>query len=275
MTKDTVITDIGIFNKSEFNAEWINSDRSVYEVIRVIDGIALFLENHFERLISSARIRRLKFEIEFPEFRRKINELVKLNQKQSGNVKFVLFMSENKSQWIFTFIPQNYPDQEDYLYGVSTDLLFAERKNPNAKVIQNTIREKADQMIADQKLFEVLLVNSDGLITEGSRSNVFFVKGEEFFTAPISLILVGITRQKVIYCLNELSCRVIEEAVRADEISRFDAVFLTGTSPKVLPVKSIGNQIYSTENVAVKQLTECYNDLIDRYIQNEITNGIM
>jgi branched-chain amino acid aminotransferase len=140
-------------------------------------------------------------------------------------------------------------------------------------VIQNTVRESAIQLIANQKLYEVLLVDRNGLITEGSRSNVFFVKGEVFYTAQASLILEGITRQKVFECLNELGFQVIAEAVGVNEISRFDAVFLTGTSPNVLPVRSIGNQVFQPQLPSVKILIDHFNDLIAQYILNKKTSG--
>lgn len=262
-----VITNKGILAKGEFNIELMNSDHSVYEVIRIIDGIALFLEDHFARLISSLRIRNFQFEMDFAEFKFRISELIKLNQRQNGNVKFVFSMDGDECRWVFTFIPHSYPAPEDYLLGVSTNLHFAERENPNAKVIQNMIREGANQLIADQKLYEVLLVNRNRMITEGSRSNVFFVKGEVFYTAPALHVLVGITRLKVLECLKELNFQVVEEAVCVDEISQFDGAFLTGTSPKVLPVRLIGKYELNTQLLAVQELINHYNNMITKYIK--------
>jgi len=264
-----ILTNNGVKQMSDLPVEPQNSDQSIYEVIRVIDSIALFLEDHFNRLQRSMKIQGISFGMEFQEFRHKIAELIALNRKPEGNIKFEYLVAGNKSRWIFTFIPHSYPMPEDYLNGVKTDLLFAERENPNAKVIQNIVRERANQLISEQKLYEVVLVDRSGLITEGSRSNVFFVKGEVFYTAPESSVLVGITRQKVLECLAKLSFPLIEKAIPTDEISQFDAVFLTGTSPKILPVRSIGNQIFSTEAIPVRQLMERYNKLIDQYLQSE------
>jgi branched-chain amino acid aminotransferase len=191
---------------------------------------------------------------------------VRLNHIKNGNVKFVLAEFEKVNHWSFSFIPHSYPDANDYEQGVKAQLLFAERENPNAKIIQNVIRERANQMIADQKLYEVLLVDRDGLITEGSRSNVFFVKGNRFYTAPAYQVLVGVTRQKVLQCLTELGFTIVEEAVLASEINTYDAAFLTGTSPKVLPVRSIGKQLFNTQLLVVNELMNQYNSMIDNYI---------
>lgn len=264
-----VITDHGILTNAEFQVEQMNSEHSIYEVIRVIDGIALFLEDHFLRLMSSIRIREFQFEMDFTEFKHRISELATLNQKQNGNVKFVLSFQGHECNWVFTFIPHSYPDPQEYLNGVATDFLSAERQNPNAKVIQNRVRNIANQLIADNKLYEVLLVDRDGLLTEGSRSNVFFVKDEVFYTSPSSQVLAGVTRLKVIECLKRLNYKLIEKSVSFNEISQFDAVFLTGTSPKILPVKSVGNHIFSTQLPCVNKLTDSYNILITEYIRNE------
>lgn len=259
-----IVTNNGIIKG---NALQISADRPVYEVIRVIDGIALFLECHFERLVSSVQIRGLQLEMGFSEFRHHISELTKINRKLNGNVKFVLYEAENINQWSFTFIPHIYPSPNDYLMGVETGLLFAERDNPNAKIIQNTISEIANQMITDKKLHEVLLVDRNGMITEGSRSNVFFVKGNRFYTAPTTKVLVGVTRTKVMECLVELNFTIIEEAVSISEIGTFDAIFLTGTSPKVLPVHCIDNIQFQAKNFFVEKLMARYDLKIETYLK--------
>ena len=267
MTKTKANGDLK--NDSELQLGRKNSKQSVYEVIRIIDGVALFLEEHFSRLRQSMQIEGILFEMEFQEFNRNTAELIEIDQTLNGNIKFIYSVFESENKWTFSFIPHSYPSQEDYLKGVRTDLFFAERENPNAKVIQDIIRNRANQMIEDHELYEVLLVDRDGLITEGSRSNVFFVKDDVFYTAPASMVLVGVTRQKVLECLTGLGLPVIEEAVGASEIGCYDAVFLTGTSPGILPVRSIGSQVFNTQHPLVKRLINRYNDLITQYIKNE------
>lgn len=263
---DSIITNKGIVLQSELNSLFFNSDDSVYEVFRIINGVALFLEDHFERLKSSVEISGLLLNMDLIEFSQYVNKLLRLNNRIIGNVKFILFGIENEIEWAFSFIPHSYPESIDYLEGVSTGLLYAERENPNAKIIQSRIRDIASQMIADLVVYEVLLVDRNGIITEGSRSNVFFVKDGRFYTASGPQVLVGITRQKVLNCLAELGYKYIEEAVAVSEIKNFDAVFLTGTSPKVLPVNCIGTHQYKTNNFFVEQLRMKYDSMIVQYI---------
>jgi len=263
---NVIITNGGIFPDSADFLDRFNSDRTVYEVIRIIDGVALFLEDHFTRLLKSMEIQGIPFEMELPEYKHWITELVEQNHKSIGNVKFVYSFVQNESQWAFAFIPHSYPEKKDYLTGVSTDLLFAERDNPNAKVIQGVVRDRANQLIDQKNLYEVLLVDQLGEITEGSRSNVFFVKGETFYTAPASKVLVGITRQKVIECLIQLGFRLVEQTISFEEMNHFDAVFLTGTSPKILPVLSVGDLTFTVQLPEFELLMGKYNQLIEDYI---------
>jgi branched-chain amino acid aminotransferase len=65
-----------------------------------------------------------------------------------------------------------------------------------------------------------------------------------------------------------LGFTIVEEAVLASEIKTYDAAFLTGTSPKVLPVRSIGKQVFNTQLSVVKELMDQYNSLIDNYIKS-------
>ena len=266
---DFMITQQGVLHAKKADSLLFNTSRPVYEVIRVIDGTALFLEDHYKRLVSSIKIRGLEFEMEFSEFRKNIAKLAKLNRIQNGNVKFVLYEVDKIIHWSFSFISHSYPTPIDYQNGVATGLFFAERENPNAKIIQNAVSGKANELIADKKVYEVLLVDRNGMITEGSRSNVFFVKDNQFYTAPASKVLVGVTRKKVMECLNELHFTIVEEAVPASETGTFDAVFLTGTSPKVLPVNCIDTLQFEVKNSFVEQLMDKYNSIIETYLKSQ------
>jgi branched-chain amino acid aminotransferase len=210
--------------------------------------------------------------MDYSFFSMKIDQLVTLNQKREGNVRFVYVAEENNGTWSISFIPHSYPSADDYFKGVKVGLLLAERDNPNAKVVQQSVRDRANQMIAEQSLYEVLLVDREGQITEGSRSNVFFVKDEVFYTAPASVVLVGITRQKVLECLQELNFRIVEDAVLASGIDQFGAAFLTGTSPKVLPVCSVDRQLFNPDFQCVRQLIKAYDEMIDRYLEQKRLN---
>jgi len=115
------------------------------------------------------------------------------------------------------------------------------------------------------KVYELLLT-SDGKVTEGSRSNIFFIKGQTIFTAPGDSVLKGITRKKIFGVCKKIRFEVIEKVISINELSDYEAAFLSGTSPKVLPIKQIqGLSEYDTQNETLNKVREAYDELIDSY----------
>lgn len=85
----------------------------------------------------------------------------------------------------------------------------------------------------------------NGLITEGSRSNIFFILKGRVYTHPESgHILSGITRANVIRLAAESGITVVEEAVSLGTLSSCEEAFITNTSSEVTPVTEInGNPV--------------------------------
>jgi len=109
------------------------------------------------------------------------------------------------------------------------------------------------------KAFEAILVNEDGTVSEGSRSNIFFVKGNKLVTSPDSAVLLGVTRNKVAEVCESNGIEVEKRIIKIDELESFDGAFITGTSNDVLPIKSIDKIVYnSADNDTVKKASELY-----------------
>lgn len=246
----------------------------IYEVARVMDGVCLFLEDHYKRLVNSAKLAGIPLKMTEADFAGEIQTLIQANEIANGNIKILVQYGNGQQGAFFYFIPHAYPTPEDYLHGVKTDFLLAERKLPRAKTVQQRLRDEANAAIRGSGLFEVILVNSKKQILEGSRTNIFFVKGTEFYTPPTEFVLPGITRHKIMECLAKLKFPCIEKMIDLDQIAIYDAVFLTGTSPKVLPVSAIGKQKFETQHQAVRQLMKAYDEKIEAYIKNSEPSGL-
>jgi D-alanine transaminase len=77
----------------------------------------------------------------------------------------------------------------------------------------------------------------DGVITEGSHTNVFGVIDGELRTFPTSnYILAGITRDVVLELAVEQGIRVREVPILQTEIPRLEELFVTGTTTDVTPI---------------------------------------
>jgi len=247
---------------SEFRAS--ENAGGVYEVLRVLEGTPLFLEDHLDRFFSSARLAGKTIRFSKEQIEGFLNLLTEKNEAHTGNI---LLSCKNHLKALF--IPHKYPELAWYKTGVACGLLTAERENPNAKVFQTPVRQLADELMEQNGFYEVLLVDYQGRITEGSRSNVFFVDKGRLITPPGHEVLLGITRQKTIQLAKDEGIPLFEKEVLLEEVPGFQAAFVTGTSPKILPLSRIGKWNFNPQNHIVQQLRELYDDLIASYIKEK------
>src|SRR5699024_2549703 len=110
--------------------------------------------------------------------------------------------------------------------------------------------------------------DEEGYITEGSRSNVFFIKDDALITPPSKKVLLGVTRGYVFRICNNLSIDVIEEAVQDYDIEKMQGAFITGTTVDILPIASIDDtQLMTTENKIMRKIIEAYAKEIKKDIE--------
>ena len=223
-----------------FPVEIVRSSGLVYEVVKYDRGKYLYFKEHLQRLQNSLEIIG-KQSIDISKTEENAIKLAISNNLHLGNLKIVVDFKNNVQSIYLFFIPHRYPTSKQYKEGVMLKLQYAERHEPNAKVSNWKVRSSANKLIDNNEIYETLLVNTNNEITEGSRSNVFFVKDDVFYTAPNDKVLQGITRQKVIELINAKGFNLIYKCINVDQLSDFDYCFISGTSPGVLPVCRIEN----------------------------------
>jgi D-alanine transaminase len=104
------------------------------------------------------------------------------------------------------------------------------------KTVQLLPNVLAKQAAADSGATEAILVR-DGVVTEGSHTNVFAIDEGVIRTHPANnLILHGVTRQLVIDLARSIDLEVRETAFTRDELGTFDELFLVGTTTDVMPL---------------------------------------
>ena len=231
---------------------------SVYEVIRLTDGEPKFLEDHYERLGRSLAAIGMLTPFTIEELRGSIEDLVRESGIRDHNIRVEVDVSGYASMHLN---PTHYPDAEMYRTGVKTGLFRGERTNPNIKMMDLKLRDATDAAMKRDGLYEVLLVDREGSITEGSRSNVFFIKNGEVFTAPPDKVLLGVTRAKIIELIRDMGVDLKEESVAADSIAAFDAAFISGTSPAVMPIACIGDVTYDVSDPLLREIMNKYDAL--------------
>lgn len=241
-------------------------DRIIYEVLRVINKKPIFLENHLERMENSFELINEEFKLTYEKISAEIHDLIERENKSYGNIKITYGVNE-KILKVF-FVEHSYPCEEMYKNGIKTILYFGERENPNAKIINDTFREKVNNEIKKQNAYEAILVDKNGYITEGSKSNIFMVKENKLLTSPTKAVLPGVTRGEIIKIAEKLGVQVEEVEYKYSDINELDGMFISGTSPKILPIKAVNDINLNPNNSIIKKLMTEYDHEIVEYIKN-------
>jgi branched-chain amino acid aminotransferase len=254
-----------ILNGEAITAKDFNPGKSailIYEVIRVMNGHFLFLEDHLDRLRNSCS----RSGKNCPGKGLLIRHLEKLLSKtpiNNGNVRLVVYEQKRKANIACFFVPHFYPSAVDYTCGVITRTYPFERPDPTIKKWNEQFRHNVGNFIREEKIYEAILLNEQGKLTEGSRSNLFFIDhASTVYTVPEQLILPGITRKHVLNICSKHHFRVIEKAVSLTEAAAMKSCFITGTSPRVLPVKQLNSAVFDVRDPILKTLMNTFDQLI-------------
>ncbi len=259
-------------SSARFNPQFLNKGKNIYEVVRIIRGKVLFLEDHFERAVKSGELSKLKVWYDLNMLRSNLKELINANKLQTGNIKFVFhFEADKKNNYFFAYpIPYAYPRQDDYNFGVPLLTHQFLRTQPNVKKWIPDFKANVAELREKNEVFEILLVNDEGIVTEGSQSNFFMIRGNTILTAPKNLILPGITRKCVFNICKEKNIEIREQAFRISDALNCESAFITGTSPKILPVSEIDGKRFLVKNFILQKLMVEYDKLIEDYISRSI-----
>ncbi|MDY0279270.1 MAG: aminotransferase class IV [Salinivirgaceae bacterium] len=238
--------------------------KTAYEVLKTIGGKPLFFEEHYNRLVLSTLKAQLPEISSIKVFRKAIETLVNHTNSQTGNIEITV--SEYNS--VIRFIPHFYPTPKQYINGIRTKPFYAERFNPNAKIKNLKLKKRVLKFIKKNKIYEALLVSSNGNITEGSRSNLFIIQDNKIITPPNNQVLKGITRQKIIELCTKNNIEILEIPIYKSQLKTCDAAFLSGTSPGMIPIAMIGNYKKNPNHPILSRLSELYNQNVRDDIEN-------
>jgi branched-chain amino acid aminotransferase len=241
-----------------FDNSLVYEGDSIYEVIRMVKGSPVFFYDHMERLATSASLQKKKMLADADTLKKYIIRLSKSERKKDINLKIVFNYNKGEENYLIYFIEPIYPTEYQYRNGVKGILFYAERKDPESKVINHKLRSSIFHKLILEGGYEAILVNGNGVITEGSRSNIFFIKNDVLYTAPDSMVLSGITRRHILDICAEQDISVKMVCLKAAKLSEYEAVFMTGTSPMVLAFNSIDDKKFKVRVPIIEKLRQLY-----------------
>lgn len=219
---------------------------SIYEALRIIKGHIVHLDDHLARLKSSAAAIHLEIPFSDDNIERWIDKLIANDNICDATARILVIGGDYPALFITYQDLISYPDSY-YENGVKCEFYFGERFLPYAKTSNLLMSYIALEEAKSKGAFEALLVNKDGLITEGTRSNFYAILENKLYTADDSQVLSGVTRIAVLKAARLLGLEVVYEAPRYDDVDSFDGVFLSATSMAAMPISEIGGKKMSTK----------------------------
>jgi D-alanine transaminase len=225
----------------------------VYEVIRVYNGKPFMLDEHIDRLINSSNAIKLPITESGDEYKKLIIEAVEKSQLKDCNVYLQITRGITTRQHLFPNVPVSISMTVRPAKSISDEIrdkgekaIFHEDErwaNCYIKSLNLLPNILAKQVAFEAGCFEAILVK-EGLVTEGTSSNVFIVKEGKVFTTPLSKqILPGVTRMAVKNVSNMLNIDFIEKHFTQEELLAADELFITSTTSEILPIVKVNDQL--------------------------------
>jgi branched-chain amino acid aminotransferase len=236
---------------------------SLFESIRLINGKAMLLSNHVQRIKLAMTTLRMNIPAEFntTNIEHLILNLIQENKINSdARIRLTVFRNDGgfytpETNDISFLIETDKIDQVGYTLnkkGLWVDL-YAEIKKSfskisNIKTGSALLYVMAGLTKTSLKLDDCLLVNDNGHIIESINSNIFVVKNGAIYTSPISDGCVdGVMRKQIIALAGSNRILTFEKSLTVHTLTDADEVFLTNAINGVQWVGQFKNKFYTNQ----------------------------
>ncbi|MGV8127668.1 MAG: branched-chain-amino-acid transaminase [Methanothrix sp.] len=250
----------------------------VFEGIRAYDGRVFRLEDHVRRLFDSAQAIMLNIPLTEEEMCQAILETLRKNNLRNAYIRPIvsrgygdLGLDPNKCpKPSVIIIAVEWGAMYGDLYEVGlTAVSVSVRRNspdslpPNIKSLNylNNILAKIEANIKGGN--EAIILDSRGLVSEGSGDNIFVIKDGQISTPHTINNLKGITRAAVMDLAEIRGNPIQEKELGLFDLYTADEVFVTGTAAEVAPVTKVDGRVIGTGKPGpiTKELMAAFKEL--------------
>jgi branched-chain amino acid aminotransferase len=231
----------------------------VFEVIRVYDGKPFAFGEHLRRLERSALNLRLPLDLE--AVRADANRLLAHAGPGPDHELLRIVITRGGRRLLLT---EALPDAPDRIR-LQSITYSPTRVLDGVKSLSYAGNMLASRLARERGADEALLVTPHGRVLEAPTSSIFWVKGPDIFTPPLSEhILASITRALVI----DLS-GAQEQPCTLEDLFDADEAFLTSTTREVQPIFAVDGHSFSPDGPVTARLAL----EASARIQGELANG--
>jgi 4-amino-4-deoxychorismate lyase len=233
--------------------------RGVFETILVKEK-PILLREHIQRLNSGLSTIGVSKTITEDEI---YTAVEKLNCKNS-----VLKIMVSEKNTVVSTREISYK-HSDYEKGFSLGLSEV-RRNAHCNLTYVKSFNYVENIIERDKIIskgydEALFLNTEGFISEGSVSNIFFVEKGTIYTPKVKCgLLPGIIRGFIIENSLPLGFEIVEGEFTLDTLMKADGAFVTNSIMGIMKVSKIEHRTFS-ESKAIAQIKRYYDSYVEDY----------
>lgn len=241
-----------------------------FETFRTYEGKAVYLQQHFNRLIEALK----EYRIHFPYTIQDIEEVIEKLNAQDGNEGYFR-LNVSAGVHPIGLAPSEYTEPTIILFrkelpkmvrGTEKEAVWLKtaRNSPEQQTrykshhYGNNVRARLElTSLANEEGF---FTDKNGVVAEGITSNIFWIKDGILYTPSTRLgILPGITRAIVIRMAKELTIPVREGSFMTWELEQADECFVTTAVQELVPISHIGKiRFAGSEGRLYKKLHTAY-----------------
>ena len=250
----------------------------LFETMRSRNGVVFRLEDHLERLFSSARALSIPHPYEKGHLREAIGKVLQANQLADARLRLTLTKGplttpqEQRRPTLLVTATEFRPYPAEYYQTGVLATLCPFRQNAadptcGHKTTSYYPRLLALDMAHQKRAAEALWFTTDNRLAEGCVSNIFLVKSSILYTPLLETpVLAGIARRTVRQLARQQSVELMEKDLYISDVIEADEVFLTNVIMEVLPVIDVERHTVGDGKVGpvTKRLREGFRQAIEQ-----------
>lgn len=248
---------------------------ALFESIRVVNGKACFIEDHFIRLKKGMEVLKMRSaNISFKDLKLQIEKLIEKNQlNKGGRIRLSVFRTgdglytpENEGK---SYVIEAKPFT-DNLYELNEKGLKVDTYNEVRRYRNSLSHIKSTNCIPyvlagiykkENDLDDCIVLNDQGRIAEAVSSNIFLYKNHTLYTPSLDEgCMDGVMRKQILKVAKDLNINVFEGMLNGSMLLQADEMFLTNSIRGIQWVASYRQKRYY--NKATKEILDKINSLV-------------
>jgi len=238
----------------------------VFEGIRCYrtkKGPAIFrLQDHVDRLFDSCHILKIALPFSTDRIKKAIMESVKINRLKECYIRPIVYVGDGAMGLYPKGNPVKvavaawswgaYLGEDGIKNGIRVKISSYSRHHINVTMTKsktcgayiNSYMAKTEAISCGYD--EALLLDTNGLVSEGTGENIFIVRDNVLMTPPLPSVLEGITRSSIIEIARKEKIKFCEVNFTRDEVYIADEAFFTGTAAELTPIREVDGRSIGT-----------------------------